>query len=175
MVLSAQELVAALPIDPDEHSESTRQALEQLFGSLHNKPVPTGRLTRLWTLGSMQAKIAAAYFAYWIRSGYSTKDEKERLLNETHLKAALNLVGTMSYLRGVLMKLGQFLACYPKILPGEFVDLLNTLCFEAPPMHYALIREHVRNELGADPVELFLEFETKTFAAASLGQVDRAQ
>jgi predicted unusual protein kinase regulating ubiquinone biosynthesis (AarF/ABC1/UbiB family) len=42
-------------------------------------------------------------------------------------------------------------------------------------MHFALLREHVRNELGADPSEIFDEFETEAFAAASLGQVHRAR
>lgn len=42
-------------------------------------------------------------------------------------------------------------------------------------MHFSLLREFVRNELGADPEELFDEFETRAFAAASLGQVHRAR
>ena len=42
-------------------------------------------------------------------------------------------------------------------------------------MHFSLLREHVRNELGADPEELFDDFETSAFAAASLGQVHRAR
>lgn len=175
MSLDARELVAALPIDVDEPQETTQQALEQLLGKLSHMPVPVSRLTRLWTLGSMQAKIAVAYLAYWIRSGYAARDEKERLLNETHLKAALKLLGGMGYLRGAIMKVGQVIANYPDVAPQEFVDVLGRLQFQAPPMHFSLLREFVRGELGHDPEELFDDFETTAFAAASLGQVHRAR
>ena len=41
-------------------------------------------------------------------------------------------------------------------------------------MHFALLREHVRDELGREPEEAFATFDPRAFAAASLGQVHRA-
>jgi len=72
------------------------------------------------------------------------------------------------------MKLGQALANLPEIVPDEIVGTLERLHFEAPPMHFALLRELVDNELGCEPERAFDSFETKAFAAASLGQVHRA-
>jgi predicted unusual protein kinase regulating ubiquinone biosynthesis (AarF/ABC1/UbiB family) len=163
-----------LPVDA-EREPSADEQLRELLLDLAHRAVPTGRLTRLWTLGTLQAKIAAAYLAWWIRSAYRGADERERGLNETHLKAAIRLLGTMSYLRGAVMKVGQILAHYPDVVPEEFADILGRLHFEAPPMHFALLRELVRNELGREPEALFEDFEADAFAAASLGQVHRAR
>ena len=174
MSFELSKLMAELPVElPAE--PSSREAVRQLADALSQRPIPVGRLTRLRSVCSAQAKIALAYAAYWLRYGYAARGEKERRLNETHLSAALELFSTMSYLRGAFMKVGQLLANYPNVLPAQFIDTLNMLHFEAPPMHFSLLREFVRNELGADPADIFDEFETKAFAAASLGQVHRAR
>jgi predicted unusual protein kinase regulating ubiquinone biosynthesis (AarF/ABC1/UbiB family) len=81
----------------------------------------------------------------------------------------------MGYLRGAVAKVGQFLGSLPEILPDEIVSTLDRLHFEAPPMHFPLLREMVRNELGGDPEDLFESFDTQAFAAATIGQVHRAR
>lgn len=168
------DLVAALPRELDEPT-TTRDALRDLLVKLSNKPVPVGSINRLWALGGMQAKIVLGYVAYYIRSSYVTKDEKDRRKNEAHLTAALKLLSGMGYMRGAIMKIGQLLAAYPKVMPDEFAETLSSLNFSAPPMHYSLLREMLKNELGGDPADIFAEFETEAFAAASLGQVHRAR
>ncbi len=168
------ELIDALPVEPDE-AIAPNAAFQELLQDLSHKRVPIGRFNRLWVLGTLQAKIAAAYLAWWLRGGYATADERQRTLNETHLKAALKLLGGMTYLRGAIMKVGQIIATHPDVAPEQFADVLGHLHFEAPPMHFSLLREFVRSELGADPEDLFDHFETRAFAAASLGQVHRAR
>lgn len=174
MAINVNELLNALPLE-DEAEESPQQALLELIQKLSHKKVPVGALNRLWVLGTLQAKIAAAYLAHWVRSGFVAADEKERLRNETHLKAALKLLGGMSYLRGAVMKVGQVLASYPDVVPEEFADILGRLHFEAPPMHFSMLRELFKREIGRGPEEVFDDFETEAFAAASLGQVHRAR
>ena len=168
------ELIEALPLEREE-AVAPGAALQELLQELSHKDLPIGRFNRFWVLGTLQAKIAAAYLAWWLRSGYARGDQRQQALNETHLKAALKLLGGMSYLRGAIMKVGQIIATHPDAAPEQFADVLGHLHFEAPPMHFSLLREFVRNELGADPEDVFDQFETRAFAAASLGQVHRAR
>ena len=173
---SLADLLDALPT---EISVATRaraeESLQNLVKDLEQKAVPSGRLRRAWIFGSVQAKIAAAYLANWIRTGWSEAGERERRISETRLKSALELLGGMGHLRGAMMKAGQIFANYPNVAPEEFASILGYFHFEAPPMHFSLLREFVRGQLGADPEDLFDDFETKAFAAASLGQVHRAR
>jgi aarF domain-containing kinase len=139
------------------------------------RAVPTGRWTRFAALGTLQAKIAAAYLFHWLRGWFRDAPANQKHLAETHWRTAVQMLDTMCYLRGALMKAGQTLANFPDIAPPEFVDTLNQLHFNAPPMHYSLLRELVHNELGDDPEGVFAAFDRQAFAAASIGQVHRAR
>ncbi|HVS19148.1 MAG TPA: AarF/ABC1/UbiB kinase family protein [Planctomycetota bacterium] len=171
------ELIEALPVEADER-DAPRPAgdeLRALLAELETRAIPTGRLRRMWSLGTLQAKLAAAYLAWWLRSGFKDADARREGLEETHVAAALAVVSRMSYLRGAVMKFGQVLAHWPDVVPAAFSEVLGHLHSEAPPMHYALVRESLRRELGGDPSRVFAAFETRAFAAASLGQVHRAR
>lgn len=169
---SIAELMRALP---DEEKAAEEAALPEPLAAAALCPVPIGRWRRLRLLGTLQAKIGAAYLFHWIRGWFKKADENERLLAETHWRAALRLFDSMSYLRGAVMKVGQTLANFPDIVPREFVETLEQLHCDAPPMHWSLLREMVQSELGDDPEKIFASFEKRAFAAASLGQVHAAR
>jgi len=172
---SVAEVLAALPAEAEPVDQPVDAQLQRLLERLSRRAVPVNRLRRTFSMGGLPAKIGLAYVVYWLRGLFRNAETRQRLLLETRLRAAASLLRTMGYLRGAFMKLGQTAANFPDIVPDEFVETLGRLHFEAPPMHFALLREHVTNELGAPPEKLFDRFETTAVAAASLGQVHRAR
>ena len=168
------ELIAALPEEELEKGPPSAKGTSASLAEASQVPVPMGRFRRLTALGTLQAKIGAAYLFHWLRGFFKSADENKRLLAEVHWKTALRMLDSMSYLRGAVMKVGQTLANFPDIAPPEFVETLQRLHFDAPPMHWSLLKEMVHNELGDDPESVFASFDKQAFAAASLGQVHGA-
>ena len=170
----ASQWLDALPTEFDAASEARDEMLE-LVTRLSGKTPPTGRMHRAWILGSLQARMAAGYGWTLAKGLFQGQDAKKQAVADQHLRAALHLFANMGYLRGAVMKVGQVLSTYPDTVPDAWYELLEALQCEAPPMHFSLLREQVRRELGAEPEVLFESFDTEAFAAASLGQVHRAR
>ena len=85
------------------------------------------------------------------------------------------LASALGNLKGPLMKVAQLMATVPDLLPPEYAAELQKLQSEAPPMGWAFVKRRMIAELGPDWRTKFKEFEHHPAAAASLGQVHRAQ
>jgi len=100
-----------------------------------------------------------------------------RALNGTRIFSSSNaadLTQVLGNLRGPVMKVAQFIATVPGVLPKEVAAPLLTLQTNAPPMGPAFVRRRMETELGAGWEKKFRRFEREAAAAASLGQVHHA-
>ena len=87
---------------------------------------------------------------------------------------AADLTAVLGQLRGPVMKVAQFVATVPGILPAEVARSLLSLQANAPPMGSGFVRRRMAAELGQDWERKFRSFEKEAAHAASLGQVHRA-
>ena len=109
-------------------------------------------------------------------SGVAMRGAGRRLAGGRTLSAAnaADLTQVLGTLRGPVMKVAQFVATVPGVLPPEVAAPLLSLQTNAPPMGGGFVRRRMAAELGPDWEKKFKSFEREAAAAASLGQVHRA-
>jgi predicted unusual protein kinase regulating ubiquinone biosynthesis (AarF/ABC1/UbiB family) len=124
----------------------------------------SGRVKRVARVGARVGGLAMRYAGKRVMGRESSDADDARAL-----KSALG------NLKGPLMKVAQMLATIPEALPEEYARELLELQQRAPAMGFPFVRRRMAAELGPDWQKRFASFEREAAAAASLGQVHRAE
>jgi predicted unusual protein kinase regulating ubiquinone biosynthesis (AarF/ABC1/UbiB family) len=119
-------------------------------------------------------RILISYRLASVIGVFLSREQKSTRLRALHRKNAALLREKALEMKGVMIKVGQFLSSRKDFLPDEYIEELSELQDQVPPHDFGEIRQRIIDELGSAPEEIFSEFDKEPLAAASLGQVHRA-
>src|SRR3954463_498541 len=129
------------------------------------------RQARVWRL---TARRSAHYFVVKVRGRVASDEQRARMDERFAVRTAEDVAAVLGGMKGAIMKAGQMISFVAEGLPPEAQAALATLQADVPPMAPSLAESVVRQELGDDPMNLFLDWDPEPVAAASIGQVHKA-
>ncbi|KAK1324238.1 putative aarF domain-containing protein kinase [Acorus calamus] len=152
-----------------EYARRRKESLESEFG--HALGAYSSKSTSVfYRFGPFLALYRAAIISYYLANltiwHFFVHDIRKR---------AIKFRETLINLGPFYVKLGQALSTRPDILPPVYCHELSKLQDQIPPFPTDIAIKTIESQLGAPVSKLFTEITQKPIAAASLGQVYKAQ
>jgi len=137
--------------------------------------VPEGRLSRSLHLGRLAGELLAGAVA--TSAGQLARGERPSWSGSLLTPGnAHRLTERLAHMRGAVMKVGQMMSMDGQgVLPAPFADLLARLRDQAYAMPATQLAEVLEREYGSGWHRRFKQFSFAPIAAASIGQVHRAE
>lgn len=116
-----------------------------------------------------------------VGTNYAQRYLKKKVLGQNgddknfHKSNANEVFKEFTKLRGTALKIAQGMSMDQGFLPEEFAEVMTQAQYSVPPINKALVRTIIKRELGDYPEKIFAKFDAEAFAAASIGQVHKAE
>ena len=130
-----------------------------------------GDITRLREIVSVFTRYGFGWFFERINLGRFVpgRGGEERPRDVAH--EAQQLLLAIEELGPTFIKFGQIMSTRGDVLPKEYIEALQTLQDNVPPIPFQAVTETVEKEFGRRVDDLFDRFDPEPLASASIGQV----
>ena len=125
-------------------------------------------------VAALGVQVGGTYASTAARKLFASTERRVELDRERELRTAEAIADRLGNMKGALMKLGQMASYISEGLPEPMRAALAELQSNAPPMSAELAAGVIERELGAPPDKVFVEWDPRPIASASIGQVHRA-
>ena len=133
-----------------------------------------GRVARTSQMLRLGGLTGRRYALHRARRVFADAGRRQQLDTEFELRTAGEITEALGNMKGAMMKLGQMASYLDAGMPPHVREALSQLQSDAPPMSSELAAGVIEDELGTRPEQLFLEWDPRPIASASIGQVHRA-
>ena len=133
--------------------------------------LPTTKVARAARFAKTGFNVGANYVKHYAKKAVGAESTTEDL----HLANAAELYGTLSEMKGSVLKVAQMLAMEKNMLPTAYADQFAKAQYSTPPLSGPLVVKAFRDAFGKSPFQLFDAFEPEARQAASIGQVHFAR
>ena len=140
-----------------------------------NDQIPEGKLQRTVVGGKTAANVSGKILKYLAKKPFLSGEEREQAKQNLEKDYAAEIFKGLVMLKGTALKMAQMLSFELDIIPENIRQELEKSYNQVPPINRALVRKIIRNAFSEPPEEIFRHFDYNAFAAASLGQVHRAE
>jgi len=134
--------------------------------------IPISKIQRASKLVKTGAKVGVNYLKYYGEKMVNSEENARENLNKNN---AEDIYNSLKDLKGSPLKVAQMLSMDKSILPRAYVEKFSLSQFSVPPLSEALVLKTFKKSFGKFPSEIFDEFDTKAYNAASIGQVHKAK
>jgi len=138
-----------------------------------SKDFPSSKFERGSRIAKTGIKVGTNYAKRYLKKKAGQSNGTSD--NDFHTENAKEVFKEFTNLRGTALKIAQGMSMDQGFLPEEFAEVMTQAQYSVPPINKALVRSIIKRELGGYPEQIFRHFESEAFAAASIGQVHKAE